>query len=169
MGCCYHYSFPRPQEHRLAWLTSLAVQLAVFPVLFLISCLLTIRKNKWSWPPTPHQPYQYLLTWLLLQNHVIACMFVLLSQLYYSSEIEIIAFPSLCLSWHRICSTETKSSQSMAIDWRMMSWLSCIDLGYTYPAEEIKGSQTGPLKSEKDNGCRLHRDNHIGTIGNVVL
>lgn len=97
MGCCYHYSFPRPQEHRLAWLTSLAVQLAVFPLLFLISCLLTIRKNKWSWPPTPHQPYQYLLTWLLLQNHVITCMFVLLSQLYYSSEIEIIAFPS-CVS-----------------------------------------------------------------------
>lgn len=79
------------------------------------------------------------------------------------------SFSFLCLSWHRIRSTETKSSQSMAIDWRMMSWLSCIDLGCTYPAEEIKGSQTGPLKSEKDKGCRLHRDNHTGTIGNVVL
>lgn len=127
IGCCYHYSFPHPQEQRLTWLTSLGIHLAVFPVFFLISCLLTVQKNKWPWPLTPHQPYQYLLKWLLVTEschnmHVWAFWTVL----FFRNRNH--SFSFLHLSWYQIPSTETKSSQSMAIDWRMMSWLSCIDL-----------------------------------------
>lgn len=168
IGCCYHCSFPPPQEHRRTWLTSFAVQLAVIPVFFLISCLLTVQKNKRPWPPTPHQPYQYLLKWLLVTescHNMRVCAFW--TVLFFRNRNH--SFSFLRLSWHRIRSTETESSRSMAIDWRMMSWLSCIDFGCTYPAEEIKGSQTGPLKSEKDKGCRLHRDDHRAAIGNMVL
>lgn len=168
LGYCYHYSFPPPQEHRRTWLTSLAIQLAVFPVFFLISCLLTVRKNKRPWPPTPYQPYQYLLKWLLVTEscHNI-CVWAIWTVSFFRNRNH--SFSFLRLSWHRIRSTETESSQPIAIDWSMMSRFSCIDLGCTYPAEEIKGSQTGSLKSEKDKGCRLHRNNHTGTIGNVVL
>lgn len=146
------------------------IQLAVFPVFFLISCLLTIQKNKWPWPPVPHQPFQYLLKWLFVTEscHSMHVRSTFWTVLFFRNRNH--SFSFLCLSSHRVRSTETtKSSQSMAIDWRMMSWLSRIDLGCTYPAEEIKGSQTGPLKSEKDKGCHLHRDNYTGTVGNVAL
>lgn len=96
IGCCYHCSFPPPQEHRRTWLTSLAIQLAVIPVFFLISCLLTVQKNKRPWPQPLTRPTSTCLNDFWLQNHVITCVFAL-SELHYSSEIEIIAFPS-CVS-----------------------------------------------------------------------
>lgn len=54
------------------------------------------RKNGHGLQPLT-SPTSTCLNGFLLQNHVITCMFALLSVLYYPSEIEIIAFPS-CVS-----------------------------------------------------------------------